>query len=214
MPQRAEVDVTGVVLECVFLRHRRQRQQARLPQRAAQVHLAQALVDDPEASSRWYRIYASTLRDALKDANLVGRGQKARGEIMANLTGAEWSMLITRELKANEWFDAANGEAMLTQATLPRTAPADPKAAAPARAAPGNSQPQASAPSLQPEAVTPALAAHPQEGCRGGPGRETRERFETHRSRNAPSRRAGLPVLLVPINAISSSFPRMRESSG
>jgi hypothetical protein len=123
----------------------------------------QALVDDPEASSKWYRIYASTLRDALKDANLVGRGQKARGEIMANLTGAEWSMLITRELKANEWFDAANGEALLTQATLPQTAPADPKAAAPARAAPGISQPQTSAPSPQPVAVTPALAANPEQ---------------------------------------------------
>lgn len=70
----------------------------------------QALADwkhataDPESSPRWKSVYATVLREKLREVNSSGQGKTRRVEIMASLDRASWRALVYREIDADNWY--------------------------------------------------------------------------------------------------------------
>lgn len=82
-------------------------------------------VAHPEQSPHWMQAYANSLKEALREANSRGRGRAERLEYMASLGGPEWSALVTRELRADRWFEEVAVEPNFTSAgATPQSFPA------------------------------------------------------------------------------------------
>lgn len=64
----------------------------------------QALTADPESSPAWRQSYANALRQRLIEANTRGRGKTERGIVLTSLTRADWRALVSRELRADDWY--------------------------------------------------------------------------------------------------------------
>ncbi len=90
-----------LILESLRNRHRNEQ--------AFQAALAdwQQATAEPERSPAWRRSYANALKEAIREANGSGRGQKERRELMAALRGPEWAALVLREMQADRWFEEA-----------------------------------------------------------------------------------------------------------
>lgn len=65
----------------------------------------QTAVNNPEMAAGYRAAYANALRDALRDGNMKGKGAKERAEFMRGLGVDDWRALVTRELKADSWFE-------------------------------------------------------------------------------------------------------------
>ncbi len=77
---------------------------------------------EPEKAAGWRAAYASALREKLIEVNSRGRGKTQREEVMATLSRAEWTALVLREMRADEWFDPDIGEDLLRPTTAPAAA--------------------------------------------------------------------------------------------
>ncbi len=90
----------------------------------AALHEWEQRVAQPEQSPHWPQAYANSLKEALREANSRGRGRAERLEYMGTLTGAEWSVLVTRELLADRWFEEVAVDANFTLAgSAPQPSP-------------------------------------------------------------------------------------------
>lgn len=88
-----------LILETLRNRHRNEQ--------AFQAALAewQELTAEPEKSPRWRKSYANALKEMLRETNGSGRGQKERREWMQQMRGLEWSVVVMREMQADQWFE-------------------------------------------------------------------------------------------------------------
>jgi hypothetical protein len=59
------------------------------------------------------RYFPNAIKRRLKLVNSTGTGSQRRKEIMAAMRPEHWNVLVTRELKASDWFDAQKGNQML-----------------------------------------------------------------------------------------------------
>ncbi len=59
------------------------------------------------------RYFPNAIKRQLKRINAMGTGSQRRKEIMAAMRPEHWNVLVTRELKASDWFDAQKGNQML-----------------------------------------------------------------------------------------------------
>ncbi len=88
-----------LILEALRNRHRNEH--------AFQESLAEwlARTAEPEKSPAWPNSYANALKEVLREVNANGRGQKERREFMQQMRGAEWSVVVMREIQADQWFE-------------------------------------------------------------------------------------------------------------
>lgn len=95
----------SIILEELFLRSAAQRH-------AAVVEYTQALDEwrkataDPEDLPRYRRSYMEALKDAIRAANMRGRGATERREFMQAMRPEEWLWPVERELRAEAVFDS------------------------------------------------------------------------------------------------------------
>jgi hypothetical protein len=61
------------------------------------------------------------LKSKLVEVNSKGRGQQARRDLMAQMSGYHWRVLVERELQADDWttLDVAEGAAALPLSDAP-----------------------------------------------------------------------------------------------
>jgi hypothetical protein len=59
------------------------------------------------------RYYPNAIKRRLKLVNSNGTGSQRRKEIMEAMRPEHWNVIVTRELKASDWFDAQKGNQML-----------------------------------------------------------------------------------------------------
>lgn len=64
----------------------------------------EALVSDPEKTPVWRATYANQLRELVRQVNGSGRGQQQRREFMQTMNRQQWSAVVIREMKADNWF--------------------------------------------------------------------------------------------------------------
>lgn len=88
-----------LILETLRNRHRNEQ--------AFQAALAEWLkmTAEPEKSPIWRRSYANALKEVIREVNSNGRGQKERREFMQQMRGPEWSVVVMREMQADQWFE-------------------------------------------------------------------------------------------------------------
>lgn len=80
---------------------------------------------NPEGAPQWRNIYASALRERLIAINSKGTGSTRRKEIMQGFNNRTWSILVSRELQSDDWFNpdavpvpvAQNAQQALPEAT-------------------------------------------------------------------------------------------------
>lgn len=61
-------------------------------------------VSAPEKTAVWGATYANQLREQIRRVNGSGRGQQQRREFMQTMTAQQWSVVVIREMKADNWF--------------------------------------------------------------------------------------------------------------
>jgi len=88
-----------LILEALRNRHRNEQ--------AFQEALAEWLrvTAEPEKSPAWRGSYANALKEVIREVNVNGRGQKERREFMQQMRGPEWSAVVMREMRADQWFE-------------------------------------------------------------------------------------------------------------
>jgi len=62
------------------------------------------LVTAPEKTPLWNATYANQLREQIRRVNSNGRGQQQRREFMQTMTAPQWSAVVIREMRADNWF--------------------------------------------------------------------------------------------------------------
>jgi hypothetical protein len=60
---------------------------------------------DPEKAPSFTQFYANALRAAIYDANARGQGKTRREEILSTMTAEHWKILVSREMRAGDWFE-------------------------------------------------------------------------------------------------------------
>lgn len=127
----------SLILEELFLRSMSQRHQANTAYATA-IETWRVATADPEGLPRYRRSYMEALKDAIRAANLKGRGANERREFMQAMRPEEWLWPVERELRAEAVFDSLDPTqpphmaGQPTQSDKPSLLPGLPPAPAPA----------------------------------------------------------------------------------
>lgn len=60
---------------------------------------------DPEQSPEFTQFYANALKSAIYAANAKGQGKTKREELMNQMTPKHWRIVVSREMRAGDWFE-------------------------------------------------------------------------------------------------------------